>query len=81
MPRRPPNSRDEAGRTPTGSAAHAQHERVTVTVHGEPSAVLIATDDPESLEETITILSHPDTLQRLATSDAVGRRSPHHHGQ
>lgn len=49
---------------------HAQHERVTVTVHGEPSAVLIATDDLESLEETIALLSDPDTLQRLATSDA-----------
>lgn len=49
---------------------HAQHERVTVTVHGKPSAVLVATDDLDSLEETITILSDPDTLQRLATSDA-----------
>jgi len=49
---------------------HAHHERVTVTVHGKPSAVLVATDDLESLEETIAILSDPDTLQRLATSDA-----------
>ncbi len=49
---------------------HAQHERVTVTVHGKPSAVLVATDDLESLEETIAILSDPDAIQRLATSDA-----------
>ena len=49
---------------------HAQHERVTVTVHGKPSAVLVATDDLESLEETIAVLSDPDTLQRLSTSDA-----------
>ncbi|WP_197535754.1 type II toxin-antitoxin system Phd/YefM family antitoxin [Rhodococcus opacus] len=49
---------------------NAQHERVTVTVHGQPSAVLIATEDLESLEETIAILSDPDTLQRLAASDA-----------
>lgn len=49
---------------------HTQHERVTVTVHGEPSAVLIATDDLESLEETIAILSDPGTIQRLASSDA-----------
>lgn len=48
----------------------AQHERVTLTVHGEPSAVLIAPDDLGSLEETIAILSDPDTLQRLAASDA-----------
>lgn len=49
---------------------NAQHERVTVTVHGKPSAVLIATEDLESLEETIAILSDPDTLSRLAASDA-----------
>ncbi|MBA2560243.1 MAG: type II toxin-antitoxin system Phd/YefM family antitoxin [Propionibacteriales bacterium] len=47
-----------------------QHERVTVTVHGKPSAVLMATEDLESLEETIAILSDPDTLSRLAASEA-----------
>lgn len=49
---------------------NTQHERVTVTVHGKPSAVLIATDDLESLEETIAILSDPDTLRRLTASEA-----------
>ncbi|UOT08553.1 type II toxin-antitoxin system Phd/YefM family antitoxin (plasmid) [Rhodococcus opacus] len=49
---------------------NTQHERVTVTVHGQPSAVLIATEDLESLEESIAILSDPDTLARLAASDA-----------
>ncbi len=49
---------------------NAQHERVTVTVHGKPSAVLIATEDLESLEESLAILSNPETLQRLAASDA-----------
>jgi prevent-host-death family protein len=29
-----------------------QHERITVTVHGRPAAVLLAVDDLESLEET-----------------------------
>ena len=48
---------------------HAQHERITVTVHGQPSAVLIATEDLESLEETIAVLSDPATMQRLAASD------------
>ncbi|MCA1703453.1 MAG: type II toxin-antitoxin system Phd/YefM family antitoxin [Actinobacteria bacterium] len=32
---------------------HDHHERVTVTVHGRPSAVLIAVEDLESLEETL----------------------------
>ena len=49
---------------------NTQHERVTVTVHGRPSAVLIATEDLESLEESIAILSDPETLKRLAASDA-----------
>lgn len=49
---------------------NTQHERVTVTVHGKPSAVLIATEDLESLEESLAILSDPDTMQRLAASDA-----------
>ena len=47
-----------------------QHERVYVTVHGKPSAVLVATEDLESLEETIEILADADTMRRLHTSDA-----------
>jgi prevent-host-death family protein len=39
------------------SRVNSQHDRVTVTVHGRPSAVLLAVDDLESLEETIAILS------------------------
>jgi len=49
---------------------NSQHERVTVTVHGKPSAVLIATEDLESPEETIAVLSDADTLSRLAASEA-----------
>ena len=47
-----------------------QHERVTVTVHGRPSAVLVAVDDLESLEETIAVLSDAAALGALAQSDA-----------
>lgn len=52
------------------SHVNAEHERITVTVHGKPLAVLVATEDLESLEETLAILSDPDTLQRLTASDA-----------
>ena len=41
-----------------------------MTVHGRPSAVLIAVEDLEALEETLSVLSDPDTLQRLVESDA-----------
>jgi len=43
---------------------------VTVTVHGRPSAVLVALEDLERLEETLEILRDPETLKRLASSDA-----------
>ncbi len=46
-----------------------QHERVFVTVHGKPSAVLLATEDLESLEETIEILADADAMRRLHASD------------
>jgi antitoxin YefM len=48
----------------------SHHERVTLTVHGRPSAVLIAVDDLESLEETIAILSDSSMVGALADSDA-----------
>jgi antitoxin YefM len=47
-----------------------QHERITVTVHGRPVAVLLAVDDLESLEETITVLSDAAALQALGEADA-----------
>jgi prevent-host-death family protein len=49
---------------------HAHHERVTITVHGHPSAVLVAVEDLEQLEETLEILRDADTMRRLASSDA-----------
>ena len=52
------------------SRVHDYHERVTVTVHGRPSAVLVATEDLERLEETLDILRDTDTVSRLAASDA-----------
>jgi len=52
------------------SRVRTHHERVTITVHGEPAAVLIAPEDLEALEETIAILSDSATMSRLADSDA-----------
>lgn len=52
------------------SRVHAQHERVTITVHGEPAAILIAPEDLEALEETVSILADNETVARLVSSDA-----------
>ncbi len=53
-----------------------QPERVTVTVHGQPSAILLAAEDLERLEETIAVLADNKLLRDLAASDddiAAGR--------
>ena len=52
------------------SRVHGQHERVTVTVHGRPSAVLLSVEDLESLEETIAVLSDSDAVSALIASEA-----------
>ena len=48
-----------------------QHDRVTVTVHGRPSAVLVSPDDLAALEETIAILSDADAdaVHQLTASE------------
>jgi antitoxin YefM len=48
----------------------SHHERLTVTVHGRPSAVLLAIDDLESLEETIAVLSDSDAVRDLTEAEA-----------
>ena len=52
------------------SRVSGQHERVTVTVHGTPSAVLLAPEDLESLEETLAILSDPEAMSRMTESES-----------
>lgn len=47
-----------------------EHDRVTVTVHGRPSAVLISPEDLEALEETISVLADGETVRQLTASDA-----------
>jgi antitoxin YefM len=51
------------------SRVNGQHERVTVTVHGRPSAVLISVEDLESLEETIALLSDNEAVAALTASE------------
>jgi prevent-host-death family protein len=48
----------------------AQHERVTLTVHGRPTAVLLSVEDLESLEETIAVLSDTCAMRVLAAAEA-----------
>ena len=59
------------------SCVHDYHEQVTVTVHGRSSAVLIAPEDLERLEETLEIMRDLATMNRLAASDAELARDEH----
>jgi prevent-host-death family protein len=54
-----------------------EHHRVVITRHGKPAAVVISTDDLESLEETLEVVSRPklvaqvrDSLAELAAGEA-----------
>ncbi len=54
-------------------SAVTTHERVTITRHGKPAAVLISVDDLESLEETIFWQSQPEIHDDLR----AGREAAH----
>ena len=41
------------------------HERVVVTRNGTPAAVLISTEDLESLEETVAVLGDSEAVAEL----------------
>ena len=45
-------------------------DRVIVTVHGHPSAVLLAPDDLHRLEETIAVLADHDLIAQLVSSES-----------
>ena len=52
----------------------SEHERVVITRHGKPAAVIVSTGDLESIEETLEILSAPGALQEIrAAEDEIGR--------
>ncbi len=49
-------------------------ERVMITKHGHPAAVLISPDDLASLEETLDVLSDPDALADIREAEAEAGR-------
>jgi antitoxin YefM len=51
------------------SRVNGQHERVTVTVHGKASAVIMAPDDLERLEETIAVLADGALIRQLTDAE------------
>ena len=46
------------------------HDRVTLTRHGQPAAVIIAAADLDSILETLEILSTPGALDAIREGEA-----------
>ena len=47
-----------------------RHDRVVLTRHGRPAAVIMSPDDLESLEETLEILSNPNAVRAIRKAEA-----------
>jgi prevent-host-death family protein len=45
-----------------------EHDRVVITKHGRPAAVVVSVDDLESLEETVDVLSRPALVRQVRRS-------------
>lgn len=45
-----------------------EHDRVVITRHGKPAAVVISMDDLASLEETLEIASRPKLVAEIRES-------------
>jgi antitoxin YefM len=54
------------------ASAEKTHERTVITKNGRPTVALVSIEDLESLEETIEVLSDPDTLADLREAEING---------
>lgn len=48
-----------------------RHDRVVLTRHGRPAAVIISPDELESLEETLELLSEPRAMREIRQAEAA----------
>lgn len=48
-----------------------RHDRVVLTRHGRPAAVIISPDELESLEETLALLSDPTARPEIRRAEAA----------
>jgi antitoxin YefM len=61
-------------------AVSVTHEQVTITKNGSPAAVLIGSDEWESIQETLFWLSQPGIRDIIAEADA-DIAAGHTHGE
>jgi len=48
-----------------------RHDRVVLTRHGRPAAVIISPDELESIEESLELLSDPRVLREIRKAEAA----------
>ena len=48
-----------------------RHDRVVLTRHGRPAAVIMSPDELESLEETLDLLSDPIAMREIREGEAA----------
>jgi prevent-host-death family protein len=48
-----------------------RHDRVVLTRHGRPAAVLMSPEELESLEETLDLLSDPQAMREIHRAEAA----------
>ena len=53
-----------------------EHDRVVITKHGRPAAVVVSIADLESLEETLDVLARPKLIAQIRDSLAELDREP-----
>lgn len=51
------------------SSVSGTWERVLITKHGRPAAILMSPDDLESILETLEVLSDPDTMAAIEEAE------------
>ena len=45
-----------------------EHDRVVITKHGKPAAVVVSVDDLASLEETLEVVGRPKLMRQIRES-------------
>lgn len=48
-----------------------RHDRVVLTRHGRPAAVIISPDELESIEETLELLSNSKAMREIRKAEAA----------
>lgn len=52
----------------------SEDDRIVVTRNGRPAAVLVSTDDLESLEETLSVLSDRELMRKIREGERAAER-------